>query len=180
MRSQRLGGGGMTLRGVVRGVFIWPRCPYCQSTNVVAVGEYVCRDCGTVIGPVLVPPRQPPSPPLRHAAARYRLIMALGREDKRSAKRRYSEIVKMHLDKIAEALGAEVAVTALEIFKRLDKRVYQGRSPRVVAAALAYIAAERLGLYVHKRVIAKILNVSKFSIRDTATCLRKQLQEEAD
>ena len=77
---------------------------------------------------------------------------------------------------MAVALGAGVAVTALEIFKRLDKRVYQGRSPRVVAAALAYIAAERLGLYTHKRVIAEILNVSKLSIRDTATRLRRRLQ----
>ena len=123
MRSQRLGGGGMTLRGVVRGVFIWPRCPYCQSTNVVAVGEYVCRDCGTVLGPVLVPPRQPPPTPLRHAPARYGLIMALGREDKRSVRRRYSEIVKMHLGKVAEALGAEVAAVALELFRGLDRRV---------------------------------------------------------
>ena len=82
----------------------------------------------------------------------------------------------MYLDKIAKALGAEVAVTALEIFKRLDKRVYQGRSPRVVAAALAYIAAERLGIYAQKRVIAEILNVSKFSIRDTATHPRRYVQ----
>ena len=49
--------------------------------------------------------------------------MALEREDKKSVRRRYSEIVKMHLGKIAEALGVEVAVTALEIFRGLDKRV---------------------------------------------------------
>ena len=170
----------MTRRGVEREVFSWPRCPYCRSANVVvADGEYVCRDCGTVLGPVLLPPvpEQPPPALLRHTAARYRLVMlALEREDKRSVRRRYGEVVKMHLGKIAEALGAEVAVTALEIFNHLDKRVYQGRSPRVVAATLAYIAADMLGIYVHKQTIAEILNVSKFSIRDTATRLRKQLQ----
>ena len=175
VRSQRLGGGGIT-RVVAVGELPRLICPYCQSTNVAAGGKYVCRDCGTVLGPVLMPPRQPPPTPLRHAAARYRLIMALEREDKRNVRRRYSEIVKMHLGKIAEALGAEVAAVALEMFRSLDRRVYQGRSPRVVAASLAYIAAERLGIYVHKRTIAEILNVSKFSIRDTATRLRRHLQ----
>ena len=82
-------------------------------------------------------------------------------------------MVKMHLGKVAEALGAEVAAVALEIFKRLDRRVYQGRSPRVVAASLAYIAAERLGLYVRERIIAEILDVSKLSIRDMAWRLRR-------
>ena len=68
--------------------------------------------------------------------------------------------------------------TALEIFKRLDKRVYQGKAPRVVAAALAYLAAERLGLYVRTQAIAKILNVSKYSVRDTAWRLRRYMQKE--
>ncbi|MEM4754821.1 transcription initiation factor IIB family protein [Pyrobaculum sp.] len=143
----------MTRRGVVMGAFPWPRCPYCQSANVVAVGEYVCRDCGTVIGPVFMPPllKEEPQPP-----PRYRLIMAaLEREGRRSVRRRYSEIVEMYLNKVSKALGAEVAAVALEMFKRLDKRVYQSRSPRVVAATLAYLAAERLGIYVHKRVIAE-------------------------
>lgn len=162
----------MTSRGAA---FPWPSCPHCQSANVAAVGEYVCRDCGTVIGPVLAPPATkevPPPPP------KYRIIMAaLEQVDKRSVRRRYSEIVEMHLDKIAKALGAEVAAVALEMFKRLDKRVYQGRSPRVVAATLAYLAAERLGIYVHKSVVAKILKVSKFTIKDTAWRLRRHLQE---
>ena len=95
MRGQRLGGGGVTRRGVRKEaleVFTWPRCPYCQSANVAAVGEYVCRDCGTVLGPVLLPPVPENTPPalLRHTAARYRLVMlALEREDKKSVKRKY-------------------------------------------------------------------------------------------
>ena len=168
----------MTSRGVVMGVFPSLRCPYCQSANVAADGEYVCRDCGTVIGPVLAPPllKEAPPPPQK-----YRLIMAaLEQVDKKSVRRRYSEVVKMHLDKVAKALGAEVAVAALETFKRLDKRVYQSRSPRVVAATLAYLAAERLGIYVHKSVVAEILKVSKFTIKDTAWRLRQYLQKEAE
>ena len=85
-------------------------------------------------------------------------------------------MLKEHLDKIAKALGDEVATVALEIFQRLDKRVYQSKSPRVVAATLAYLAAERLGIYVRKSTIAAILGVSKLSIRDTATCLRRYVQ----
>ena len=87
---------------------------------MVAVGEYVCRECGTVVGPVFMPPllKEAPRPP-----PKYRLIMAaLEREGK--SVRRYSELVKMHLNKVAKALGDKVAVTALEMFRRLDKRVY--------------------------------------------------------
>lgn len=134
-------GGGMTR---VAAVGELPRliCPHCQSSNVTAVGEYICRDCGTVIGPVPMPPmlRQTPVPakhrptslrhvpaPLRYAAARYRkYVMALEGEYKKSVKRRYLNIVKEHLDKVAEALGDEIATVALEVFKRLGKRVYQG------------------------------------------------------
>ena len=104
MRSQRLGGGGVT-RVVAVGELPRLTCPHCRSANVAAVGEYVCRDCGTALGPVLMPPRQPPPTPLRHAPARYRLITALGREDKKSVGRRYSEIVKMHLGRVAEVFG---------------------------------------------------------------------------
>lgn len=67
------------------GEFPWLICPHCQSTNIVADGEYVCRDCGTVLGPVPMPPvlkqtpvpvkHEPTSP--RHVAARYRPVIAL-------------------------------------------------------------------------------------------------------
>ena len=50
----------------------------------------------------------------------------------------------------------------------------------MVAATLAYLAAERLGIHVHKRVIAEILKVSKFTIKDTAWRLRQYLQKETD
>ncbi|AAL63960.1 TFIIB-type zinc ribbon-containing protein [Pyrobaculum aerophilum] len=149
------------------------KCPYCQSMNItLADGEYVCRDCGTVLGPEVVPPRprQVLPVPVRHKL----IMLALEQENKKSIKKKYSEMVKMYTGKVAEALGVpEVTVVALQIFQRLDKRIYQGKSPRVIAAAVAYLAAERLGIYIHKQVIAKILGVSKFSIRDTASRLRK-------
>ena len=173
------------------------KCPYCRSTNIAAEGEYVCRECGTVLGPVSLPPivelapakqasasRKPASPvpaPLRRAFEWYREYVAtLEQEGRRRVKRRYLDMVKMHLDKIAVVLGDRVATVALEIFQRLDKRAYQSKSPRVVAAALAYLATRRLGLYTHKRVIAEILNVSKFSIKDTAWRFKRHLQKEAD
>lgn len=82
----------------------------------------MCRECGTVIGPVLMPPVLKEAPP---PTPRYRLVvLALEREGRRSVRRRYSEIVEMHLGKVAVALGAEVAAVALEMFRRLDKRVY--------------------------------------------------------
>ncbi|MEM0277522.1 hypothetical protein [Pyrobaculum sp.] len=60
---------------------------------MVAVGEYACRDCGTVIGPVLAPPATKEAP---RPSPKYRLIMAaLEQVDKRSVRRRYSEIVEM-------------------------------------------------------------------------------------
>ncbi|AFA38839.1 hypothetical protein Pogu_0812 [Pyrobaculum oguniense TE7] len=40
--------------------------------------------------------------------------------------------------------------------------------------------AERLGIYVHKSVVAEILKVSKFTIKDTAWRLRQYLQKEAE
>ena len=48
-----------------------------------------------------------------------------------------------------------------------------------MAAALAYLAAGRLGLNVRKRVIVVILGVSKLSIRDTAYRLGRYAQKEA-
>ncbi|AFA38846.1 hypothetical protein Pogu_0819 [Pyrobaculum oguniense TE7] len=103
----------MTIHGAA---FPRPRRPHCHSANVVAVGEYVCRDCGTVIGPVLMPPatkEASPPPP------KYRLIMAALEREGKSVRRRYSEIVEMYLGKAVEALGSEVAAVALEMFKRL-------------------------------------------------------------
>lgn len=152
------------------------KCPYCQSENIVLTdGEYVCRDCGTVLGPELMPPKPKQVLPI---AVRHKLVLlVLEQESKRSIKKKYGEIVRLYIGKVAEALGRpEVATVAMEIFQRLDKRVYQGKSPRVIAAAVTYLAAERLGLYIHKQVIAKILNVSKFSIRDTVSRLRRYVQ----
>ena len=171
----------------------WLKCPYCHSTNIVVDGEYVCRECGAVLGPVFLPPIvelapakqasascKPASPvpaPLRRAFEWYREYMAiLEQEGRRRVKRRYLDMVREHLDKVAVAFGGKVVAVALEIFQRLDKRVYQAKSPRVVAATLAYLATQRLGMNVRKRAIAEIPGVSALSIRDTAYRFRKHLR----
>lgn len=148
-------------------------CPYCKSGNIVLVdGEYVCKDCGSVIGPEVVPPRV--KQVIALIPKRRTVLVLLEKETKESVKRRYSDVVEFYVARIADELGRkDVGVVAMEIFKRIDKRVYQGKSPRVIAAAISYLAAEQLGFYVHKQTIAKILGISKFSIRDTASRLRR-------
>ena len=123
----------------------WLKCPYCRSTDIVVDGEYVCRECGTVLGPVYLPPivelapakqtsasRKPASPvpaPLRRAFEWYREYVAtLEQEGRRRVKRRYLDMVREHLDKVAVVFGGKVATVALELFKRLDKRAYQAKS----------------------------------------------------
>ncbi|MGB9703959.1 MAG: TFIIB-type zinc ribbon-containing protein [Pyrobaculum sp.] len=148
-------------------------CPYCKSENIVLVdGEYVCKDCGSVIGPEVVPPRVKQ---ISVATLKRRVVLILlEKETKEGVKKRYGEVVEFYITKIASELGREdVGKVAMEMFRKLDKRIYQGKSPRVIAAALSYLAAEQIGFYVHKQVIAKILGVSKFSIRDTASRLRR-------
>jgi transcription initiation factor TFIIIB Brf1 subunit/transcription initiation factor TFIIB len=148
-------------------------CPYCRSENIVLVdGEYVCKDCGSVIGPEVVPPRVKQINII--IPKRRIMLILLEKETKEGVKKRYGEVVEFYITKITSELGREdIGKAAMKMFRKLDKRIYQGKSPRVIAAALFYLAAEQFGFYVHKQTIAKILGISKFSIRDTASRLRK-------
>ncbi|ABP51678.1 MULTISPECIES: TFIIB-type zinc ribbon-containing protein [Pyrobaculum] len=147
-------------------------CPYCKSTNItLADGEYVCRDCGTVLGPEMLPPRLRQVPVPVHKGKI--VLTILEKEDKTTIKKRYSELVEHYVAKIAAALARkDLEMVALEIFRNLDKRVYQGKTPKAIAAALVYLAAERAGIHIYKQTIARILGISKFTIRDTVTRLR--------
>ena len=148
-------------------------CPYCKSDKISLNenSEYVCTECGTVLGFELMPPRIKFEAPLRRES---RLLVYLEKETKKTVKKRYSELVRFYLAKIARELGRlELEQVAWATFTALDKRVYQGKNPRVIAAALAYLAAEKLGFHIHKQQIAVILSISKFSIRDTVTKLRR-------
>jgi transcription initiation factor TFIIIB Brf1 subunit/transcription initiation factor TFIIB len=153
-------------------------CPYCKSDKIILNenGEYVCTDCGTVVGYELVLPRVKLEMPLRRES---RLLVFLQRETKETVKRKYSELVRFYVAKTARELGRpDLEHVALSTFQGLDKRVYQGKNPRVLAAALVYMAAEKTGYHIHKQQIALLLNISKFSIRDTVTKLRRHVDQE--
>jgi transcription initiation factor TFIIIB Brf1 subunit/transcription initiation factor TFIIB len=150
-------------------------CPYCKSDKISLNenGEYVCTECGTVLGFELMPPRVKFEAPLRRES---RLLMYLEKETKETVKKRYSELVRFYLAKVARELGRpELEQVAWSMFTTFDKRVYQGKNPRVIAAALVYLAAEKSGSHIYKQQIAVILNISKFTIRDTVTKLRRHV-----
>jgi transcription initiation factor TFIIIB Brf1 subunit/transcription initiation factor TFIIB len=159
-------------------------CPYCKSNKIVLNenSEYVCADCGTVLGFMLMPPRL--SGELR-APLRMGHPLGMGRHIEKDIenggkfvfKKRYSELVRSYLAETAKKLGRpELDQEAWSIFSRIDKRVYQSKNPRAVAAALVYMAAEKRGFNVSKPQIAVILNVSKFTVRDMVGRLRRYTQ----
>ncbi|MEM1888752.1 MAG: transcription initiation factor IIB family protein [Pyrobaculum sp.] len=149
-------------------------CTYCKSDKIVLVeGEYVCTECGTVVGYELMPPV------VKHIISirrENRIFIKLEKEKREIIKKKYSEIVKFYIEKICSVVGGEsVRTKACDLFKNLDKRVYQGKNPRVLAASLVYLAAESLGMHIPKQSIAKVLSISKFTIRDTVSRLRKHV-----
>jgi len=148
------------------------RCPYCNSDKVILVdGEYVCTECGTVVGYEALPPMVTKIKPIKKIR---QILIILEKEKKEIIKTKYSDIVKYYIAKICRELGSqELEKETLKLFSAIDKRAWQGKSPRVIAASLVYLAAERLNYHIHKRQIGEIVNVSKFSIRDTVVKLRK-------
>jgi transcription initiation factor TFIIIB Brf1 subunit/transcription initiation factor TFIIB len=157
------------------------RCPYCDSDDIIDVdGEYVCRSCGSVIGPVLYAPRlkiEDVRPLLRRTAASI-LLASLNDEAKGLGPRvSVEERIRRYIEEVAEALGiSEAAKRALELYGAIGKRRVQGKNPRVVAGALLYIAVNEYKLSIDKAAIANRLGVSKLSIRDTATHLKKYVR----
>ena len=156
-------------------------CPYCKSDKVITNnnGEYVCADCGTVLGFTLMPPRLALGElraPLRmgHPLGMGRYIEKDIENRKFVFKKRYGELVQSYLAKTAKKLGRpELEQAAWSLFIKIDKRVYQSKNPRAVVAALMYIAAEKRGLNIPKSQIAVILNISKFTVRDMVRRLRR-------
>lgn len=148
------------------------KCTYCNSDKVILVdGEYVCTECGTVVGYEALPPIVTKVQPIKKIK---QILMILEKEKREIIKTKYSDIVKYYIAKICRELGSpELEREALELLSTIDKRVWQGKSPRVIAASLVYLAAERLNYHFHKRQIGEIVKVSKFSIRDTVVKLRK-------
>ena len=160
-------------------------CSYCKSNRVTVNdnGEYVCADCGTVLGFTLVPPRLTLGElrvPLRtgHPLGMGRRVEKdIEGSGKPVFKKRYGELVQLHLAKVAKGLGRpELKEEAWMMFIKIDKKVYQSKNPRAVAAALVYMAAEKKGLNISRPQIAVILNISKFTIRDMVRRLKRYTQ----
>jgi len=138
------------------------KCWYCGSERVVlADGEYVCAECGTVLGYEVKPPRWAE-----------KALRALERETRTSLKAKYSLIVEHYIYAICQRLGEPgLAEGVVALFRSPPKTAWQGKSPRTVAAAVVYLAAGRLT----KRTVADAAKVSPHSIRDVAGELKKYL-----
>jgi len=138
------------------------RCWYCGSERVVLVdGEYVCTECGTVLGYEVKPPRWAE-----------RALRALERETKTALRAKYSLIVEHYIYVVCRRLGEPgLAEKALRLFRSLPRTAWQGKSPRTVAAAVVYLTA---GRYT-KLAVADAAKVSPHSVRDVVGELKKYL-----
>lgn len=150
------------------------RCTYCKSEKItLSNGEYVCTSCGTVLGPELVAPIVVVN--LQPSRKSRQIVIKLAEEKRETVRIRYGELVRYYIGKAALSFpqSQEVEKIAIALFEKVDKLKIQGKSPRVVAAALVYLALEKLGQDIPKQKIGDILKVSKYTIRDTIPKLRK-------
>jgi len=159
----------------------------CGSKAVVVSpdGEYVCVECGTVLGPVYMWPIRRVDERLAEKAAQLskglravlvkrgvplREWVELGgvRERPRQVWRADwvppSKRVEYYIEATAAKLG--LSRTALEgalaLYRGLERRALAGKSPRVVAAAMIYAAT-----CTPARAAAEALGVSPISVRET-------------
>lgn len=140
------------------------RCVHCGSERVVlADGEYVCTERGTVLGYEVRP--------LKWAESALR---ALEMESRATLRAKYNLVVEHYIATICRRLGEQVLVeSALALFRSLPKAAWQGKSPRAVAAAVVYLVASRLGYT--RRAVADAAKVSPLTVRDVAGELKKYL-----
>ncbi|ABO07864.1 transcription initiation factor IIB family protein [Pyrobaculum calidifontis] len=167
-------------------------CPVCGGRAVVVSpdGEYVCVQCGTVIGPVYMWPIRRVDERLAEKAAELskglRLALVkrgvplrewLELEGARAwleQKRRLtawippSKRVEYYIEAAAAKLGLGRAALeeALALYRRLDRRALVGKSPRVVAAVI-YTAT-----CTPARAAAEALGVSPISVKATVRKLK--------
>jgi len=168
-------------------------CPTCGNKAVVVSpdGEYVCVECGTVLGPVYMWPIRGYDQRLAEKAAelskglrvvlvkrgvplREWLELGIGREQlwqerKAAAWIPPSKRVEYYIEAAAAKLGLGRAALeeALALYRRLERRALVGKSPRVVAAAVIYAAT-----CTPARAAAEALGVSPISVKDTVRKLR--------
>lgn len=158
-------------------------CPYCGSSRItVSAGEYVCAECGSVIGPVLYAPLQKIRLDDRIKKASLKILLyKLNNETINNVKVKINlkEKIRGYIEELHRDLEAPsyVLAEAVMVLDLINKRRIQGKNPRVLAATIFYLVANKHGLSYDKDLIAKRLGVSKLSIRDTATYLRKLCKE---
>ncbi|MEM3326354.1 MAG: cyclin family protein, partial [Thermoproteus sp.] len=135
-------------------------------------------DCGSVLGPVLYVPRA--KLPLYDSAVKKLSIKILLYELNKEVTStpvgvNQKEKIKRYIETLSKDLEApkEVLLEAFKVVESIDRRKIQGKNPRVLAAAIFYLVSNRRRLIYDKDAIAKRLGVSKLSVRDAATFLRR-------
>jgi len=135
------------------------RCWFCGSTVVVVTdGQYVCSSCGTVLGVVYVVPQVATELHSRVEQRPHR------KEPLKREKRplRLSDAIEFWIGAYATLLAREpreaeaLRREALRLFRSLPRTAWQGRRPRVVAAAVLYLVSGRtIGEVRHATGVAK-------------------------
>jgi len=122
------------------------RCEFCGSTAVVvADGQYVCSDCGTVLGVVYVAPQVAVE---LHSRVEQR---PRRKEPPKREKKplRLSDAIEFWIGAYATLLAREpreaeaLRREALRFFRSLPRTAWQGKLPRTVAAAVLYLVSGR-------------------------------------
>jgi len=165
-------------------------CPTCGSKAVVVSpnGEYVCAECGTVLGPVYMWPIHGKDQRLAEKAAELskglRVVLVkrgvplsewlelggAGEWPRRVADWvPPSKRVEYYIEATSAKLGLSKATVeeALVLYRRLERRALVGKSPRVVAAAVIYAAT-----CTPARAAAKALGVSPISVKEAVRRLK--------
>jgi len=150
-------------------------------------GEYVCAQCGTVLGPVYMWPIRGYDQRLAEKAAelskglRVLLVkrgvplrewLELGGARERQGVTTWippSKRVEYYIEAAAARLGLGKAAVegALALYRGVERRALAGKSPRVVAAAVIYAAT-----CTPARAAAEALGVSPISVKDTVRKLK--------
>lgn len=135
-----------------------------------------------MVGPVLYAPLQKAQIDVRIKRISLKILLfKLNEETIKDAniKINLKEKIKKYIEELHKDLGAPgyVLAEAIAVLDLINKRRIQGKNPRVVAATIFYLIANKHGLSYDKDLVAKRLGISKLSIRDTATYLRKLCKE---
>jgi len=164
----------------------------CGSKAVVVSpdGEYVCVECGTVVGPVYMWPIRRVDERLAEKAAelskglrvvlvkrgaplREWLELSSVRERLRQGWRANwvppSKRVEYYIEATAAKFGLSRAAVeeALALYRMLERRALVGKSPRVVAAAVIYAAT-----CTPAHAAAEALGVSPITVKQTVRKLK--------